>query len=67
MRGHPQRLELLLPYSRPFLPSYMKQTARQLLTRVADMGGPSVLGKGGQSWPGLDACKGCPLFKYEEV
>jgi hypothetical protein len=45
----------------------MKQTARQLLTRVADMGGPSVLGKGGQSWPGLDACKGCPLFKYEEV
>jgi uncharacterized protein (DUF169 family) len=51
-----------------FIPgSHMKLTARQLLTRVTDMGGPSVLGKGGQSWPGLDVCKGCPLFKYEAI
>lgn len=42
-------------------------TAQQQKKRVEEMGGPSVLGKGGQPWPGLDACKGCPLFKFEEV
>ncbi len=31
------------------------------------MGGPSVLGEGGESWPGMDVCKGWQLFKYEEV
>ncbi|MDD3579833.1 MAG: DUF169 domain-containing protein [Desulfobacca sp.] len=45
----------------------IKPSAAQLLKRVREMGGPSVLGKGGQPWPGLDVCKGCPLFKYEEV
>lgn len=45
----------------------IKASAAQLLTRVSEMGGPSLLGKGGQPWPGLDVCKGCPLFKYEEV
>ena len=39
----------------------------QQVKRCDDMGGPSVLGKGGQPWPGLDVCKGCPLFKFEEV
>ena len=33
----------------------------------AEKGGPSVLGKGYKAWPGLDACKGCPLFKFEKV
>jgi hypothetical protein len=23
--------------------------------------------KGGQPWPGLDVCKGCPRFPYESV
>ncbi|MCP4690263.1 MAG: DUF169 domain-containing protein [Desulfobacterales bacterium] len=32
-----------------------------------EKGGPSVLGKGYKPWPGLDACKGCPLFKFEPV
>ncbi len=45
----------------------IKPSAAQLLKRVGDMGGPSVLGKGGEPWPGLDVCKGCPLFKYEDL
>jgi uncharacterized protein (DUF169 family) len=51
-----------------FIPgSQIKASAAQLLKRASEMGGPSVLGKGGQPWPGLDVCKGCPLFKYEAV
>jgi uncharacterized protein (DUF169 family) len=51
-----------------FIPgSQIKASAAQLLKRVAEMGGPSVLGKGGQPWPGLDVCKGCPLFKYDPI
>jgi len=51
-----------------FIPGdQIKDSAGQLLRRVAETGGPSVLGKGGEPWPGLDVCKGCPLFKYEKV
>lgn len=51
-----------------FVPgSQIKASAAQLLKRASEMGGPSVLGKGGQPWPGLDVCKGCPLFKTETV
>lgn len=51
-----------------FIPGpHIKASAAQLLKRAAEMGGPSVLGKGGEPWPGLDVCKGCPLFKYETV
>ena len=51
-----------------FVPgTQIKDSAAQLLKRITEMGGPSVLGKGGQPWPGLDVCKGCPLFKYEAV
>jgi uncharacterized protein (DUF169 family) len=51
-----------------FIPgSQIKASAAQLLKRASEMGGPSVLGKGGQPWPGLDVCKGCPLFKIEAV
>jgi len=32
-----------------------------------EKGGPSLLGKGFKPWPGLDVCKGCPLFKFEPV
>ncbi len=45
----------------------IKDSAAQLLKRVTEMGGPSVLGKGGEPWPGMDVCKGCPLFKYEAM
>ena len=51
-----------------FIPgSQIKASAAQFLKRIAETGGPSVLGKGGQPWPGLDVCKGCPLFKYESI
>jgi uncharacterized protein (DUF169 family) len=51
-----------------FVPgTQIKASVAQFLKRISDMGGPSVLGKGGQPWPGLDVCKGCPLFKYEPV
>lgn len=51
-----------------FIPgAQIKDSAAQLLKRVTEMGGPSVLGKGGEPWPGMDVCKGCPLFKYEAV
>jgi uncharacterized protein (DUF169 family) len=44
-----------------FLPLVDQQKMR------CDQGGPSVLGKGYKPWPGMDACKGCPLFKFESV
>jgi uncharacterized protein (DUF169 family) len=51
-----------------FIPgTQIKDSAAQLLKRASEMGGPSVLGKGGEPWPGMDVCKGCPLFKYETV
>jgi|UniRef100_A0A7C3WRZ4 uncharacterized protein (DUF169 family) len=51
-----------------FIPgTQIKASAAQLLKRVTEMGGPSLLGKGGEPWPGLDVCKGCPLFKYETI
>jgi hypothetical protein len=47
-----------------FIPGeHIKPSAGRLLARATEMGGPSVLGKGGQPWPGMDACKGCPLFQ----
>jgi uncharacterized protein (DUF169 family) len=45
----------------------LKLAGAELLTRVSRMGGPSTLGKGGEQWPGMDVCKGCPLFKLEEI
>ncbi len=51
-----------------FVPgTQIKDSAAQLLKRVTEMGGPSLLGKGGEPWPGMDVCKGCPLFKYDAV
>ena len=47
-----------------FIPGkQIKNTAAQLIKRIEQTGGPSVLGKGGESWPGLDVCKACPLFR----
>ena len=51
-----------------FIPgNQIKKVAARLIKRVAETGGPSILGKGGEPWPGMDVCKGCPLFKYETV
>ncbi len=51
-----------------FVPgTQIKDSAAQLLKRVTETGGPSVLDKGGQPWPGMDVCAGCPLFKFEAV
>lgn len=42
-------------------------TAVQLAKSIDKNGGPSFLGKGGQPWPGLDVCGGCPMIKFEKV
>lgn len=42
-------------------------TVKQLVKRIETTGGPSLLGKGGQPWPGLDVCSGCPMVKFEKV
>ncbi len=56
-----------MAYVNVFIPGdQIIPTMEQQQKRCQDMGGPSVLGKGGQPWPGLDACKGCPLFKFEK-
>ncbi|MFZ5570492.1 MAG: DUF169 domain-containing protein [Thermodesulfobacteriota bacterium] len=42
-------------------------TVEQLVKRIETKGGPSLLGAGGQPWPGLDVCTGCPMIKFEKV
>ncbi len=39
----------------------------QMTKRIEETGGPSLLGKGGQPWPGFDVCVGCPLVKFEKI
>ncbi len=56
-----------MSYVNVFIPGqHIKPMASQLAMRV-EKGGSSVLGKGYKPWPGMDACKGCPLFKFKEV
>lgn len=43
------------------------KTAESLAQRIKTTGGPSLLGSGGESWPGLDVCGGCPLIKFEKT
>ena len=54
-------------YVNVFIPGEqaMPMVAQQKMR--CDKGGPSVLGKGYKPWPGMDVCKGCPLFKFEAV
>ena len=55
-------------YMNVFIPGdQFISTMEQQVRRCEDTGGPSLLGKGGQPWPGLDACKSCPMFKFEEI
>lgn len=55
-------------YMNLFIPGdQILKMAGQLLKRIEATGGPSLLGKGGQPWPGLDICSGCPMVKFEKV
>lgn len=55
-------------YMNLFVPgNQIIDTAAQLQKRIEKTGGPSLLGKGGQAWPGLDVCSGCPMVKFEKV
>jgi uncharacterized protein (DUF169 family) len=55
-------------YMNLFIPGdHILKTVGQLEKRIEITGGPSLLGKGGEPWPGLDTCKGCPVFRFEEV
>ncbi len=54
-------------YVNVFIPGdQILPTVEQQVMRC-EKGGPSVLGKGYKPWPGMDVCKGCPLFKFENV
>jgi len=55
-------------YMNLFIPGdQILQTVAQLEKRIKVTGGPSLLGAGGQPWPGLDVCSGCPIVKFTEV
>ncbi len=55
-------------YMNIFIPGdEILSVAAHLEKRIENTGGPSLLGKGGQPWPGLDVCAGCPLIKFEKV
>jgi len=55
-------------YMNVFIPGkHILNTANQLLKRIEITGGPSLLGEGGQPWPGLDVCSGCPMIKFTKV
>lgn len=55
-------------YMNLFIPgNHILDTVNQLEKRINETGGPSLLGKGGQPWPGLDVCSGCPMVKFEKV
>jgi len=57
-----------MAYMNLFIPgTQFIHTIEQQVKRCDETGGPSLLGQGGQPWPGLDACKSCPLFRFEEV
>jgi uncharacterized protein (DUF169 family) len=54
-------------YVNVFIPGeQIKPLAAQQAMRI-EQGGASVLGKGYKPWPGMDVCKGCPLFKFKPV
>jgi len=55
-------------YMNLFIPgTQIQRMAEQQKMRIEEGAGASLVGKGAQPWPGLDACKGCPLLKFEEV
>jgi len=55
-------------YVNLFIPGeHIIATALQQKKRC-DLGeGASLMGEGSEPWPGLDVCKGCPMFKFEKL
>ena len=54
-------------YVNVFIPGEHLLPMVEQQVKRCEQGGPSVLGKGNVPWPGLDICKGCPLFKFVPV
>ncbi len=51
-----------------FIPgSKIGGVAAQLVHRTNKYGGPSMLGTPGQEFPGMDACKKCPMIKFKDA
>jgi hypothetical protein len=46
---------------------HLEEPAHLFISQRAGQWPGQAQGKGGQPWPGMDICKGCPLLKYEEV
>lgn len=40
--------------------------AKQLIERSAKYGAASMLGPGGQEYPGVDVCKKCPMIRFKD-
>ncbi|TWI73249.1 uncharacterized protein (DUF169 family) [Desulfobotulus alkaliphilus] len=45
--------------------SHFLASMAHLQKRKEKNGGVSLVGKGDSDWPGLDACQGCPLFRFD--
>ena len=57
-----------MAYVNVFIPGeHIEPLMKQQKLRIEKGQGASLLGKGSQAWPGLDVCKGCPLFKFEAI
>lgn len=50
-----------------FIPgNHIAAFAKQLITRSAKYGAASMVGPGGQEYPGMDVCKKCPMIKFKD-
>ncbi|ABO49799.1 protein of unknown function DUF169 [Desulforamulus reducens MI-1] len=50
-----------------FVPgTHIGALSKQLIDRTAKYGGSSMVGPGGQQYPGVDVCKKCPMIKFKE-
>lgn len=55
-------------YMNLFIPGeHILTTVMRLAKRCQATGGPSLLGQGGQPWPGLDVCNGCPVVRFGKI
>lgn len=49
-----------------FIPGkHIRAVTKQLLRRSVHYGNASMVGAGGQSYPGLDVCKKCPMIRFK--
>ncbi|MBM7855266.1 uncharacterized protein (DUF169 family) [Desulfohalotomaculum tongense] len=50
-----------------FIPgTQIEKVARQLVSRSLRYGAASMLGPGGQEYPGVDVCKKCPMIRFKD-